>query len=239
MATNIEKDLHSVYIDNELPPAYIDKYEALVQSDAESAAEQSKMKKLHALMQEDAKDITVDDAFLEASFARLQTKMKYHQTMAQVNADENKPKIYQFARWGVSFAAAAAVFALIFTPVYLRSTNKSPAAAVSAIANTKLKPLAQNDIAVDGNIDRAALSSIAVNSSAIQGATMTSTATNQRTRAIELNDSLTSIDVFRPASASSENGLSIRIQISPMHDIRGEEEIIIPLPNISRQVQDR
>ena len=68
---------------------------------------------------------------------------------------------------------------------------------------------------------------------------MTSTATNQRTRAIELNDSLTSIDVFRPASASSENGLSIRIQISPMHDIRGEEEIIIPLPNISRQVQDR
>ena len=48
----IEKDLHSVYIDNELPPAYIGKYEGLVESDSASAADQNKVKKLHALLQE-------------------------------------------------------------------------------------------------------------------------------------------------------------------------------------------
>lgn len=236
MAKNIEKDLHSVYIDNELPPAYIDKYESLVKADAECAAEQSKMKHLHDLLREDAADITVDDTFLEESFARLQTKMKYHKTVSQTEAA--KPKVYQFTKWGISFAAAAAVFALVFTPMYLRSTAKNQTATVSAIANTKIKPIAQNDITVDGNLDRSALSSIAVNGSPIQGATMTSTA-SPRTRAIELNDSLTSIDVFRPASANADNGLSIRIQISPMHDMRGEEEVVIPLPDISRKVRDR
>ncbi len=249
----IEKDLHSVYVDNELPPAYIDKYEALVASDAACTADQKKVKRLHALLQEDARDITVDDAFLEASFARLQTKMKYHQTMAQANAEENRPKVYQFAKWGFSFAAAAAVFALIFTPVYIRSASGASNTTISAIQNTKLKPIAQHDIAVDGNIDRSALSSIALHNGenlraepeAIQGASMTSTAATQpysrrsRSQAIELNDSLTSIDVFRPASANADNGLSIRISISPIHDVRGEDEMLIQMPSIVQTAANR
>ncbi|MBQ6780743.1 MAG: hypothetical protein IJP62_05865 [Treponema sp.] len=231
---DIEKDLHSVYIDNELPPAYIEKYESLVQSDVKCAAEQARMKKLHALLQEDADDITVDDAFLEASFARLQTKLKYHQHTAATQ--ESKPKIYQFTRWGVSFAAAAAVFALIFTPVYIRSASNAQNTTVNAITNTKLKPLAQNNITMDGNFGNTTLFSLAVNdSTAIQGATTASTATKsaypQKTHSINLNDSLTSIDVFRPASANADNGLSIHISISPMSAVPGEEEIIVPLPN--------
>ncbi len=247
----IEKDLHSVYIDNELPPAYIGKYEGLVESDSVSAADQNKVKKLHALLQEDAKDITVDDAFLEASFARLQTKMKYHQTMAQVHSEENKPKVYQFAKWGLSFAAAAAVFALIFTPVYIRSASGTNNTAIRAIQNTKLKPIAQHDISVNGNIDRTVLSSLALHdqktvqteTSAIQGASMASTATPVRRRrprpqAIELHDSLTAIDVFRPASTNTE-GLSIRISVSPMHDVQGEDEMVIQLPNIVQATAGR
>jgi hypothetical protein len=53
----IEKDLHSVYIDNELPPAYIGKYEALVESDSASAADQNKVKKLHETQEIDVRPI--------------------------------------------------------------------------------------------------------------------------------------------------------------------------------------
>ena len=249
----IEKDLHSVYVDNELPPAYISKYEALVQSDPTCAAEQKKVKRIHALLQEDSKDITLDDDFLEASFARLQTKMKYHQTMTQANSGESRPKVYQFAKWGLSFAAAAAVFAFIFTPVYLRSASNANSTAISAIQNTKLKPIAQHDIAVDGNLDRSILSSIALHdeeplradSPAIQGASMASTAGTpvhgRRTRpqTIELNDSLTAIDVFRPDFANADKGFSIRISVSPIHDVRGENEMIIQMPGIVQTTAGR
>lgn len=239
MSTYLEKDLHSVYIDNELPPAYTETYESLVQSDAQHAAELAKMKKLHDAFQADAQELEIDDQFLEASFARLETKLQYHKNA--VAPQEEKPKIYQFARWGVSFAAAAAVFALIVTPVYLRTGNGAQENTISAIASTKLKPIAQNNIAVDGNFDQKTLSSIAVNDTpAIQGASTVSTATManitgaypQKTHTIELNDSLTSIDVFRPASANADNGFSIRINIAPMHGVQ-DEEIIIPLPNIA------
>ena len=132
----IEKDVHSVYIDNELPPAYIEKYEAQVQADAASAKALNDMQSLHNALRQDAQELTVDDAFLEASFARLQTKLQYHRHIVTAHAvapQETKPKIYQFARWGVSFAAAAAVFALIITPVYLRAGNNTKENAVSAI----------------------------------------------------------------------------------------------------------
>lgn len=242
MAANIEKDLHSVYIDNELPPAYLDKYESLVKSDSTCAAELEKMKTLHTVLQEDSRDIQLDDAFLEASFERLQTKMRYRKTMAQT--ENAQPKIYQFAKWGGAIVAAAAVFAMVFTPAYLRTASAGKHTEISAIKNTKLKPIAQNDIAVDGNIDRTMLSSIAVNdSAAIQGATVTSMAASprnaSRSQTIALNDSLTSIDVFRPASASADNGLSIRISISPIHDVRGEEELIIPMPTIAQPAAHR
>lgn len=235
MSTYLENDLHSVYVDNELPPAYHKTYESLVASDERHAAALRKMQSLRDDFRQDSKTLDVDDAFLEASFARLQTKLRYHKHA--VAPQDERPVVHQFTRWGISFAAAAAVFALAITPA-LRTGDTVKDDAINAIKSSKFTPIAQNDIAVDGNFNQKTLSAIAVNgNSAVRGATMVSTATSipsvrQKSHRVNLNDSLTSIDVFRPASAHADNGLSIRISISPMHDMQ-DEETIIPLPNIA------
>lgn len=236
MSTYLENDLHSVYVDNELPPAYHKTYESLVASDERHAAALRKMQSLRDDFQQDSKTLDVDDAFLEASFARLQTKLRYHKHA--VAPQDERPVVHQFTRWGISFAAAAAVFALAITPALRTGGDTVKDDAINAIESSKFTPIAQNDIAVDGNFNQETLSAIAVNgNSAVQGATMASTAASipsvhQKSHRVNLNDSLTSIDVFRPASAHADNGLSIRISISPMHDMQ-DEEIIIPLPNIA------
>ena len=235
MSTYLENDLHSVYVDNELPPAYHKTYESLVASDERHAAALRKMQSLRDDFQQDSKTLDIDDAFLEASFARLQTKLRYHKHA--VAPQDERPVVHQFTRWGISFAAAAAVFALAITPA-LRTSDTVKDDAINAIKSSKFTPIAQNDIAVDGNLNQEMLSAIAVNgNSAVQGASMASTAASipsvhQKSHRVNLNDSLTSIDVFRPASAHADNGLSIRISISPMHDMQ-DEETIVPLPNIA------
>ncbi len=237
MSTYLEKDLHSVYVDNELPSAYLEAYESLVAADERHAAAQRKVQSLHAAFQQDATEREIDQTFLDASFVRLQTKLQYHKHA--IAPQESKSPIRQLAQWGVPLAAAA-VFALVIIPILHPANGKNDA--INAIASTKLTPIAENDIAVDGTFDQKTLSAIAVNGgTAAQGAMTVSTggvpgADPHRLRRKRLHDRLTSIDVFRPASANADNGLSIRISISPMHDVQ-DEEIIIPLPNIATTQQ--
>lgn len=237
MSTYLEKDLHSVYVDNELPPAYLEAYESLVAADERHAAAQRKVQSLRDALRQDAQAREIDQAFLDASFARLQTKLQYHKHA--VAPQEAKSSVRQFARWGVPFAAAAA-FAIAIIPVLHPANGKNDT--INAIASTKLTPIAEHDIAVDGNFDQKTLSAIAVNGgSAAQGATTVSTtgipgAYPRKSHRTKLHDRLTSIDAFRPASVDADNGFSIRISISPMHDVQ-DEEIIIPLPNIATAQQ--
>lgn len=237
MSTYLEKDLHSVYVDNELPPAYLEAYESLVAADERHAAEQRKVQSLHDALRQDAQEREIDQTFLDASFARLQTKLRYHKHA--VAPQESKSPVRQIAQWGIPLAAAA-VFALAIIPVLQPGNGKNDA--INAIASTKLTPIAENDIAVDGNFDQKTLSAIAVNGgAAVQGATTVSAdgvpgAYPRKSHRMKLHDRLTSIDVFRPASANADNGFSIRISISPMHDVQ-DEEIIMPLPNIATAQQ--
>lgn len=237
MSTYLEKDLHSVYVDNELPAAYLEAYESLVAADERHAAEQRKVRSLHDALRQDARERKIDQTFLDASFARLQTKLHYHKHA--VAPRESKSPVRQIAQWGVPLAAAA-VFALAIIPALHPGNGKNDA--INAIASTKLTPIAENDIAVDGNFDQKTLSAIAVNGgAAVQGATTVSAAGvpgayPRRSHRMKLHDRLTSIDVFRPAFANADNGFSIRISISPMHDVQ-DEEIIMPLPNIATAQQ--
>ena len=49
-----QKDLHSVYIDDEMPENFVSEYERLVKNDAESSADFERMKKIHDLLDFDA-----------------------------------------------------------------------------------------------------------------------------------------------------------------------------------------
>ena len=170
MSTSLEKDLHSVYIDGEMPESFVSQYESLVSSNAKEKEALEKMQVLHSLLQEDSAEKTVSDSFMEESFARLQTKMRYAQNVSF--AGEQKSFITPFVKYASSFAAAASVFALVFIPVHYNSLSNAKETAVAAISIMKeksIEPIAKKDVVVDGNIKKEDLSNgLAVNESSSQ-----------------------------------------------------------------------
>lgn len=154
MSTSLNKDLHSVYVDGEMPETFISQYEALVSSSEKEKSELSKMQALHSILQEDSSQKTVSATFAEESFERLQTKMRYAKNISF--AQEQKSFVTPFAKYAASFAAAAAVFAVVFIPVHYNSLNSAKETAVAAISIMKeksIEPIAKKEVVIDGNIN--------------------------------------------------------------------------------------
>ncbi|MBR0496437.1 MAG: hypothetical protein IJJ71_09715 [Treponema sp.] len=155
MSTSLEKDLHSVYIDGEMPESFVSQYESIVQADSGEKSRLEKMQKLHSLLQEDSNEKSVSDQFIEESFARLQTKMRYAKNVEF--AGEPKSFVTPFIKYASSFAAAAAVFAVVFIPLHYNSLSKAKETAVAAISIMKeksIEPIAKKDVVIDGNINK-------------------------------------------------------------------------------------
>lgn len=155
MSTSLEKDLHSVYIDGEMPESFVSQYESIVQADSNEKDRLEKMQQIHSFLQEDSKEKSVSDQFIEESFARLQTKMRYTKNVGY--AGEQKSFITPFVKYASSFAAAAAVFAVVFIPLHYNSLGKARETAVAAISIMKeksIEPIAKKDVVIDGNINK-------------------------------------------------------------------------------------
>lgn len=134
MSTCPSKDLHSVYLDNELPETYKAKYEAHVNSCEKCQKELAALRSLQNIFKKDAAAITPGAEELDESFKRLQIKMKYNKNIVRNSKSSGKPRIMYF----VSAAAAAAVFAMII-PVRLINTNAKEKQSVQAVDVASLK----------------------------------------------------------------------------------------------------
>ena len=237
-----QKDLHSVYIDDEMPENFVPEYERLVKSDAESSADFERMKKIHDLLDFDAESESskISDEFMDASFERLQSKMRFART---VELAEPKRKPAAFWKFPVSFAAAA-VFAVVFVPLSGRASRQE-SVAINAIAHTELQPIAEADVKIDGNIDseklpevfavvakadssaveksasaasnsaKAASSSDAVQQKTIQASAVVSS----RTR--NFGSQMTSVDVFKSRFSNSN---SIQMRVPEFGEIQIQQE---------------
>ena len=67
-------DIHSVYLDNELPQAYVKDYEEHIKTCDCCRKKLEKMRIIHNAFKQDSKQITLDSTYLTHSFERLQTK---------------------------------------------------------------------------------------------------------------------------------------------------------------------
>ena len=135
MSTSLDKDLHSVYIDGEMPENFAAQYEELISKNEKEKQELQKMKAIHDFLQEDSRAKTVSQDFAEESFARLQTKMRHAKNIGY--AGEQKSVILPFAKYATSFAAAAAAFAVIFLPAHYNSTKETKETEIAAISIMK------------------------------------------------------------------------------------------------------
>jgi hypothetical protein len=115
-----------------------------------------------------------------------------------------------------SFAAAAAVFALIFTPAFLKSSSKveKEVTAIAVAVADEIPAIAEKTVAIDGNINSEKLSDFAVSNTVAQAKekadnqqTILSPALVEQkvvkasalvTNSGNFRNNMTSVDVFRP-----------------------------------------
>ena len=149
MSTCPSNDIHSVYLDNELPETYVGTYEAHIKSCPKCAAKLASLRAVSAAFRTEAGRTAMDAASLDKSWERLQARLSYSKTTKRV---------YRFSehnfRYALSAAAAAAVFALIIPLRVLRSPSAVQTAAINPISRSTSVELTKNNVVINGNIEQ-------------------------------------------------------------------------------------
>ena len=134
------KDIHSVYLDGELPENYKVEYEQHIAGCEECRKTLAQLKAVRAMFKADADSINLDEKFMNDSFQRLQIKMAYNKNIGyKPNKSSFKPITYI-----ASGIAAAAVIALAI-PLSIKAKAGSEPTVASNVINS---PLVQSVSAV-------------------------------------------------------------------------------------------
>lgn len=164
MSTCPEKDIHSIYIDNELPAAYVAEYEAHVKSCPRCQAELARLRAFRQSFSSDSKNMMLDQAALDAGFSRLQARLSYSKVTGKNVHPFDSLKNSTTMRYLAGAAVAAAIIAVIL-PVRTNTSSAHNAAQFQPIARAKLQSPANADVKVDGAINTTTLSSLLGSSS--------------------------------------------------------------------------
>ncbi|MCQ2575750.1 MAG: zf-HC2 domain-containing protein [Treponema sp.] len=139
MSTCPTRDLHSIYLDNEMPESYKTEYEAHIQSCEACQKQLAALKKLQSFFREDSESLNVEKSDLDKSFERLQIKMAYSKTVGKHadSSDDTKKKQNTLSYFIPAAAAAAAVFAVMIPFTILSNSGvKNQGAVVPMVATT-------------------------------------------------------------------------------------------------------
>ena len=223
------KDIHSVYLDGELPENYKAEYELHISHCEKCRKELEQLKAIRALFKADSDSLKLDEHFMDESFQRLQVKMAYSRNVGRL-PQKSPFKVVSYVASGI---AAAAVLALVL-PLGLKSKQASSGASavvtspliqsvssVSAVPITAVSTGAQTSannvsfdsgrsVVVSGNIQDVVLSSEKVRK-------------NSSTFSRNVND----VDVLRPDF--QDEAISIKITVPGMGDIPVTTEINLPV----------
>lgn len=237
-------DIHSIYIDNELPPAYIEKYEAHLKVCERCAAKLKTLRSLKDAFKNDAESIQLSPEFMNKSFEQLQAKMRY-------SKNTEKAKIFQFpgevSKWGI---AVAAVIMVVILPSALSNSFKSynninNVASIAPVARPSNVPIANQSVVIDGNFNDnygmtvgTALSKMQ-NVKQLQPVTGPDSFRPPRTRMHSryLPASLTDVDVLRPEFEST-NKISIKINVPGLDNEEDSIEIKLPVNMLPERLSE-
>lgn len=143
------KDIHSLYLDNELPEIYKAEYEEHLKTCQKCQSELEKIRKIHELFHADSKQITPDKNYLNESYARLLTKMSFSKNTGRKSYSENKP-IFRNIGYVACAAAAVAIFALVLPlRTATKTQNSAAVASVTPEINSNIVSLPSRTSHVD------------------------------------------------------------------------------------------
>ena len=231
MSTCPTKDIHSIYLDNEMPEIYKAEYEAHLQNCAKCRERLEHLKALRALLKEGSEDELSVKA-LDDSFERLQLKLKYSKNTGRA---QEKKSFGGFKYVIPSAAAAAAVFALII-PLRLGTGNKSAVSSTSVASvtgneTTLSAPIIKKSSAAT-NVSFGSGRNVAISDN-IHGTVMSSGQRSGNGFIQNVSDNsvaknlIQDVDVFRPRF-TEENAKSIKITVPSMNTIPVTVEIEFP-----------
>ena len=231
------KDIHSVYLDNELPEIYKAEYESHIASCPKCKAELERLRGLRGLLTSDSASITPDEHFLDESYQRLMIKMSY----AKNTGIKAERKInFRTITYAASGIAAAAILALVLpvragaakaggdaSSVQLAGLTQPAVSAVGANVSTAFASKANNvalnsgnSMVISGNINESDLSH--GHGQRNSNAEIQNVSTNANPGKI-----MKGVEVLRPDFDENET-ITIKITLPGMNSVPVTAEIQLP-----------
>lgn len=158
MSTCPEKDIHSIYLDAELPAAYIKEYEEHIKNCPECTKKLAALQKVRAAFEQDGKAIEPTAQQVQKGFECLSAQLSYTKVVKD-NALAFKPS--SFLRPFAAGIAAALLVAFIL-PIRNRAatTTESGQSTFEPIARSALVSPASTPLVVDGELNSASLAGL-------------------------------------------------------------------------------
>lgn len=234
MFTCPTNEIHSLYLDNELPQNYVGEYEAHIASCEKCRAQLNKLKAVHEAFKADAQAVSPDKEFLDKSYERLMLKMKYSRTSGR-STYKASGRVWKIA---VPAIAAAAVLATVI-PVGINagkhnvktmSASSSLYSQMPAQISEQFTDVAfggENGIGFNNGVQKVLPSASLENQDAI-----VTNVSNVKGSASKL---IQDVEVFRPKFEEDKKTISIRITVPGADDVPVTAEIQLPLDVTGQQ----
>ena len=223
------KDIHSVYLDNELPEIYKAEYESHIASCPKCKAKLEKLRALRDCLNSDSDSINMPEDFLDKSYERLMIKMSY----AKNTGKKAEPKInFKTITYAASGVAAAAILALVLPLRAGRVQNIGGPSQYASIGQsnvtTSFTPAANNvsfnsgnEMVISGNINESVLAS--------HHGSKNSQAQIQNVRSnANPGKIIRGVEVLRPDFDENNETISIKITLPGMNSEPVTAEIQLP-----------
>lgn len=221
------KDIHSVYLDGELPENYKAEYELHISHCEKCRKELEQLKALRAMFKADSDSLNLDEHFMDESFQRLQIKMAYAKNVGKV-PQKSPFKVISYVASGV---AAAAVLALVL-PLGLKA-NKADAAqnvaaspliqSVNSVSAVPITAVSTNAASSANNVGFDSGRSVVVSGN-IKDVVLSSEKQRKNKSFVKnVND----VDVLRPDF--QDEAINIKITVPGMGDFPMTTEINVPM----------
>ena len=236
------KDIHSVYLDGELPENYKAEYELHISHCEKCRKELEQLKAVSALFKADSDSLNLDSHFMDESFQRLQIKMAYSRNIGKV-PQKSPFKVISYVASGV---AAAAVLALVlpfgFKSSEVKAGSENTATVASTVINSPLIHSVGNGVGSSVPITTVSTGSKAsgnnvsfdsgrsvVVSGNIKDVVLSSE--NKRKAVPSFTKNVNDVDVLRPDF--QDEAINIKITVPGMGDFPVTTEINLPVEFVS------
>ena len=238
------KDIHSVYLDDELPENYKAEYELHISHCEKCRKELEQLKAVRALFKADSDSLKLDQHFMDESFQRLQIKMAYSRNIGK-EPQKSPFKVISYVASGV---AAAAVLALVL-PFGLKANKVEAAPAATQLASISsgvVSPLVQSVNTVSSVPITAVSSGASGKAASANNVSFDSgrsvvvsgnihdvvlSSENQRKNAASLVKNVSDADVLKPEF--QDEAINIKITVPGMGDFPVTTEINLPMEFVS------